>query len=172
MLYSRFTSRKVSDKIKLVTNLCVRRCLGKTSTYTSPNVEVFCMNTTFIIKFDSGSDFQYKNAIGSLRTFLRSWKSFYTNTHKDNIIDIEFVINSKPEKRKLHTRIIPSSGLPETLHHSVQTIKYYIEKKLMTPDKAIEKYLQNKTNKKDSVMLDLYDKNKHLVRKYVEQFAS
>lgn len=60
---------------------------------------------------------------------------------------------SQVKKRIGSRRIIPSSGLPETFHHSIQTAWYWIQRGY-TPTEALQKYYDRKVKKKDQEMLE------------------
>lgn len=71
----------------------------------------------------------------------------------------------KQEKRLLSMKIVNSSGLPETLHHSLNST--IIARRKMTPDEYMTWYEERKSKKNDQVMLGLFNENKDKVRTYL-----
>lgn len=80
---------------------------------------------------------------------------------------------NRQRKRKGNLRIIPSSGLPETLHQSIHASGLIREiRDGGKPAQCLEKYYKNKVKRNDELMLKLLEGYSEKVMKYISTFTT
>lgn len=74
------------------------------------------------------------------------------------------------EERLLSMTVVKSSGLPETLHHSIRS--FYGAWKRLTPKEFMRKYHERKVALGDQVMLDLLFIYSDKVKRYLDELLT
>lgn len=83
------------------------------------------------------------------------------------------VVFTKKEKRILNTRLVPSSNLPEALHHSLHASSCVISVRQGQPvNEVMNRYHDTKFKRNDTAMYELFILNRPKVKRFLSSFKT